>query len=77
MTDDILLQKAEAYFILGEVVHVTYKTGHWVNGIVKRVSSDFFMFDELEDGLIPIFYKEISSITKYTPKKEEKSDGIK
>ena len=64
--DLILLQKkADAYFVLGEIVHITFTRGNWKRGIIKEVSADFFILDERVEGKIPIFFQEIEAIEKF------------
>lgn len=74
--DKIFLQKkANAYLVLGEKVHISYKSGYWKRGIIKEVNEDFFLLDESLEGLLPVFYKEIVRIEKYVMKKEGVEDG--
>lgn len=71
MIDDtrtILQKKADAYYLLKEKVHVTLKTGHWLNGLIIEISADFFIVDETLQGKTPVFFQEIKSIEKYTRK---------
>lgn len=78
MTNDeitLLKKKADAYFVLGEKVHIQYKKEHWARGIIKEVKEEFFLLDESLEGLLPIFFQEIKSIEKFSSKKEVR-DGI-
>jgi len=59
-------------------VHVTIKettkdgTNIWYNGIIKNVSSDFFILNEYRDGEIPVFFLQVDKIRRY--KEEQKDD---
>jgi hypothetical protein len=68
--EELLRKKADAYLVLGSVIHISYIDGTWKRGIVKEVKHDFFMLDERLDGLIPVFFLEIKSIEPYTPRRE-------
>jgi hypothetical protein len=72
--DDIcklLKSKADAFWLLGEKVHVKYKNEHWARGIILEVKAEFFILDESLEGKSPVFFAEIIDIQKYTPKKED------
>lgn len=79
MIDDneviLLKKKVDAYYILGDIVHVSYKSGNWQRGKVIEVNSEFFIIDEILDGKMPIFFEEIKSIEKYKQKKEGDNDN--
>ena len=65
----ILQKKADAFLVLAEKVHVKYIDGHWKRGFVKEVSADFFLLDETLDGMMPVFFQEISDIEKFRGEK--------
>jgi hypothetical protein len=67
---EFLHKKADAFFLLGTKVHISYKNGNWKRGIIKDVRPEFFLLDESLEGLQPIFFEEIDTIEAYTPKKE-------
>lgn len=67
--EQILYLTAKFYMENGKLVHVTYKDGTWNNGKIIEVKSDFFMLNDLEDGLIPAFYIKTKYIREY--KKED------
>ena len=66
--DEVLIVKQKTQFFYNSQipVHVTYKnSASWKNGTIKDMSADFFMLDEREEGLIPIFFLEIKNIEEY------------
>jgi len=66
--DDIELHKKQAdYFFKNKIpIHVSLINGGWKNGnIVEPISDDFFMLEEREEGLMPIFFLQIKSIDKF------------
>lgn len=73
MTDaEIFATKIKYFFKHGLPVHVKLRWGFWKNGFVhENGSADFFMLKEFEEGLIPIFYKEIVKVDQYTPDTEK------
>lgn len=78
MTDDtrtILQKKADAFYVLKEKVHITFNNGHWARGLILEVGSEFFILDETLEGRQPVFFSDIKSIVKYTPK-EVNGNGI-
>lgn len=64
---ELLYIKAKAYCDQKLEVHLTFKDGHWHNGRIISVSSDFFMLDEFKDGKMPVFFLELKpdGIRKY------------
>ena len=69
--DIILLhKKADAYFVLGNLVHIKFCEGHWKRGVIKEVKDEFFLLDERLEGIMPIFFQEIISIEKFNEVKE-------
>lgn len=71
-TLELLKKKADAYLVLGTKIHIKYKTGQWVNGIITDVKNDFFMLTEVLKGPMPIFFLEVEDIDKYTERREER-----
>lgn len=65
-----LQKKVQVFFERQIKIHISFKEGYWKRGLIKEVSAEFFMLDERLEGLMPVFYTEIVSITPYTPKKE-------
>ena len=66
----IIQKKADAFWVLKEKVHISLTNGNWKRWIIKDIKSDFFILDESLEGNQPIFFVEVRSIEKYTPKKE-------
>lgn len=67
--ETILIQKkADAYWVLGNKVHISLVNGNWKRGIIKEVKKDSIILDESLEGLTPLFFIEIRSISSYTPK---------
>ena len=68
-TRTLIQKKADAYLVLGGVVHISLTNGNWKNGIVKDVRSEFLILTERLEGDIPLFFQEILTIEPYTTKK--------
>lgn len=73
---NLLKQKVKYFFDNNISVHITFKDSKsWKNGnIIEPKASDFFMLEEFKEGLVPIFYLQISDIIKFG--KEEKEDEM-
>ena len=68
---NLLRKKVDAYFLLGEKVHIKYRnSSNWRRGIIKEVKTEFFMLEETKLGMMPIFFSEIYSIEKYSTRGE-------
>jgi hypothetical protein len=69
---DILIaarQKAKYFFESQELVHCSLITKKWYNGRIIKVKPDYFIIEDREEGVLPIFYIELTynGITKYQP----------
>lgn len=72
--DENFYNISKAFYEINIPVHIEYKNGGWHNGMIIEIRADFFLLDEFEDGLLPVFYNTVSKIIKYIPK-EAKEDG--
>ena len=61
----ILQKKANAFHVLGKVVHISLHNDRWKRGTITEVSSDFIMLEERLEGLVPVFFLEIKEIDAY------------
>ncbi len=52
-------------------VHIVLTNGRWYNGSITDIRPQFIMLNEREDGMMPIFYTEMHSISKM----EERKNG--
>ena len=61
MTDDGLNnEKIARYFCENQIVsHITLHSGQFWNGLIKEVSSDFFIIDDNKEGNKVIFFIEL------------------
>ena len=71
--NDLIKKKVDIFFNSATLVHIKFKKGYWKRGLIKEISSDFFMLDERLEGIMPVFFQEIVSIEKF--KEEEKGYG--
>jgi len=46
-------------------IHIALKDGTWRNGFVKGIRADFFLFEDKENGVEPIFFLELKKIDPY------------
>jgi hypothetical protein len=72
--EEILYLTAKFYMESDKLVHVTYKDGTWNNGKIIDVKLEFFMLNDLEDGLMPVFYIKTKYIREY---KKEEGENVK
>ena len=68
--EEILFLTTKFYFDNQKSIHVTYSDGTWNNGDIVEVKQDFFMLNDFEDGIMPIFFIKVKSIKEF--KKEVK-----
>lgn len=72
---ELLERKANHYLKAQIKIHVSYINGKWMRGLIKEVSSDFFILDETLNGMMPIFFLEIKDIEPYKEKTREDKNG--
>jgi len=46
-------------------VHLTLRDNSFRNGFVKELKAGFFMFEDRENGVEPIFYLELKNVKPY------------
>ena len=61
----ILQRKADAFFVLKRIVHVTLKNDRWKRGTIIDVGADFLIMEERLEGQIPVFFLEIKDIDAF------------
>jgi len=73
-----LIEKQIKYFYNGNLpIHLVLKSKTkqgehlWYNGKIKELSTDCFILDEFEDGLMPIFYLQIDRVSQYKTEGEK------
>ena len=66
-TEDIELikQKVQTHFEKNFLLHCSFKNGMWKNGKILEVSADFFILDEMFDGEMAVFFKELREVSTY------------
>jgi len=47
-------------------VHIILKDNSWRNGYVIETSPDFFMFEDKENGIEPIFFLDLEKVEPYS-----------
>jgi hypothetical protein len=47
------------------MIHLALKDKSWRNGFVKEIKPDFFMFEDRENGIEPIFYLQVYKVSPY------------
>lgn len=57
-------KKADAYWLLKEIVHVKLNYG-WKRGLILEIKQDYLILDERKEGKQIIFYNDIRDITKF------------
>lgn len=64
--NEIIKKQVLAYFENKIAIHIKYKDGAWHNGYITSLNNDdFFMLNEREDGLLPVFYMHIKEVSKF------------
>ena len=64
--ENMIKDKAKIYFERHISVHITKGDGEWLNGFIDDISDEFLMIEEFKKDLMPVFFKEITSIETYT-----------
>lgn len=78
MTNDLMIEEKVKVFSDKKIpVHITKKNGSWLNGIIEELNADFFMLQENQDGLMPVFFLEIENVETFKApiKIKEVKDG--
>lgn len=70
--ETLLNKEAKVFCEFKQPIHVTYTDDTWNNGLIVEVREEFFMIDDFEDGLIPVFFAKVKKIEKYVPRREAK-----
>ena len=73
---ELMKKKAEYYFELKTPIHLTLNNRLFLNGSIKEIRADFFLFEENERGEIPVFFLELWDIVPYNDKRRS-GDGVK
>jgi len=72
---EIFKQKVKAFKNLKQPIHVSFKDGHFKNGYVKKVASDFFILDEFIEHREFIFFSEIKRVDIFRTHEEFRKKG--
>jgi len=77
MTDDKKLHEEKLLLGLNNQIklHIVLKDGVWKNGFVKKIGSDFFMFEDAVHGIEPIFFLEVKKIEPYVKGGKKESEN--
>jgi len=51
-------------------IHLALKNKTWRNGFVKEIRAEFFMFEDRENGVEPIFFMEVRDVKPYVTREE-------
>jgi len=62
---ELLNQKIQNFFDMKQAIHVKFKRGHFKNGYIKEIRSDFFIVDDFQDGEEFVFFLEIENVDTY------------
>ena len=68
--DEILKKKAQVFYSIKKLIHISYKNGSWKRGTIEEISEDFFLLNERREGLLPVFFKEIIEIDVFKSRGE-------
>ena len=72
----LIKKKVEAFQPLNERVHTTLKGGMWKRGIIITIKPDFFLLNETLEGILPVFFQEVSKIEKYIQKEKKEEAQV-
>jgi len=72
----LIKKKVEAFQPLNERVHITLKGGMWKRGIIITIKPDFFLLNETLEGILPVFFQEVSKIEKYIQKEKKEEAQV-
>jgi hypothetical protein len=67
----ILQNKIKVFFDRSLPIHVVLKDGEWLNGYIEEMKADFFMINEFEKGIMPVFFIEIHDVDKFKNRDKE------
>ena len=62
---EVIKKQVQVYFEKNIPIHLELKDGHFYNGRITLVSSDYFMLDEKLLGDMPVFYQLIDKLEVY------------
>lgn len=72
---EVFKQKVKAFKELKQPIHVSFKDGHYKNGYIQKIASDFFILDEFIDQREFIFFSEVKRIDIFRTQEEFKRRG--
>ena len=72
----LIKKKVEAFQPLNQKVHITLKGGMWKRGIIMTIKPDFFLLNETLEGILPVFFQEVSKIEKYVQKEKKEEAQV-
>lgn len=70
---EILKKKAQIHLEQNIPAHLSFVGGGWNNGFITQISPDFFMFNDREDGMMPVFFIDLIDIKPLAPPKEKRN----
>jgi len=58
-------EKIKEAFKNSTKIHITLKNETWRNGYVKDIKTDFFIFEDIVNGIEPIFFLDLEKVEPY------------
>jgi len=67
----VLMNKAHYFYKNKIPVHIQFKERYWKRGTITEIGADFFMLQEMLEGLMPIFFLELHDIKQFKTREEK------
>ena len=67
--EELFRKKANIFFKEKLPVHIVIKSKIFYNGLITKLSADYFMIEDRVLGELPVFYVELYSIERQEEKK--------